>query len=309
MSERLHKLHTEMGERGLDALALRCTANYTYAGATAECLVTPRETVPLTADAVRDLVASGATVGADDLAEELADLPLVDATETVEAARLCKTPAEIERIRRAHAINEAAMEGFGPEPGLHQDELTERFLARAFALGATANLVEPVWQVAARDEPLVFPTVGQARTFGAGDLVVVDTGLGFDGYASDYGRTWGARREHFDRWRDVMDAVLAVVRPGATGRDLVRAAGTRNGKRPWFDHLYLAHGTGTANAEMPLIGTDRGDPFDESIVLAAGMVFVLEPVIWDVGSGGYRAEETLVVTDTGYELLSERVTW
>ena len=55
---------------------------------------------------------------------------------------------------------------------------------------------------------------------------------------------------------------------------------------------------------MPFIGTDLGEEFDESIVLAPGMVMVCEPVIWDDGSGGYRAEDIIAVTDGGYRLLS-----
>ncbi len=77
-----------------------------------------------------------------------------------------------------------------------------------------------------------------------------------------------------------------------------------NGRRPWLAHLYLAHGTGTESAEMPFVGTDLGDEFDESVVLAPGMVLVLEPVLWDDGWVGFRAEEIVVVTDDGHEMLS-----
>jgi Xaa-Pro aminopeptidase len=76
------------------------------------------------------------------------------------------------------------------------------------------------------------------------------------------------------------------------------------GRRPWLAHLYLAHGTGTESAEMPYVGTDLGEDFDESLVLAPGMVLVLEPVIWEDGHGGFRAEEIVAVTDSGVERLS-----
>jgi Xaa-Pro aminopeptidase len=33
-------------------------------------------------------------------------------------------------------------------------------------------------------------------------------------------------------------------------------------------------------------------------------VFLIEPVVWEDGYGGYRAEEAVVVTDTGYEVLT-----
>ena len=61
----------------------------------------------------------------------------------------------------------------------------------------------------------------------------------------------------------------------------MRVATERTGRRPWLSYFYLAHGIGTDSAEMPLIGTDRGDAFDASIVLQPGMVLVFEPVVWE----------------------------
>ena len=111
----------------------------------------------------------------------------------------------------------------------------------------------------------------------------------------------------FDGWCTVMEAVLGALRPGATGGDLCRAAGAAgvdagpgSGGRPWLAHFYLAHGVGIESAEMPLIGTDLGPEFDEALVLAAGMVLVLEPVVWREGIGGYRAEEIVAVTESGW---------
>jgi Xaa-Pro aminopeptidase len=54
---------------------------------------------------------------------------------------------------------------------------------------------------------------------------------------------------------------------------------------------------------MPFIGTDLGEAFEADIILEPGVVMVLEPVIWDDGHGGYRAEEVVAVTDSGYEML------
>ena len=36
----------------------------------------------------------------------------------------------------------------------------------------------------------------------------------------------------------------------------------------------------------------------------AGMLLVLEPVIWEDGTGGYRSEEIVVITEDGYEILT-----
>jgi Xaa-Pro aminopeptidase len=34
------------------------------------------------------------------------------------------------------------------------------------------------------------------------------------------------------------------------------------------------------------------------------MVLVVEPYVWEEGRGGYRAEQTIAITATGYERLS-----
>ena len=73
-----------------------------------------------------------------------------------------------------------------------------------------------------------------------------------------------------------------------------------------MSYFYLAHGIGTDSAEMPFVGTDLGEAFDDALVLAPGMVLVFEPVVWDDGNAGFRAEEILAVTDDGYERLSAR---
>ena len=96
-----------------------------------------------------------------------------------------------------------------------------------------------------------------------------------------------------------------VCKPGVTALESERAAIAANdGVKPWLDHFYLAHGIGTAPAEMPFIGTDLGEAFDDALVMEPGMVLVLEPVIWDDGAAGYRAEDLIAVTDDGWEPLS-----
>ena len=248
--------------------------------------------------------------------------PAGDATVALGAAKMCKSADEIECIRRATAINEAAIATVAATvvPGTRGTELTGRFLRCIFELGAASNTVDPIWQRmpgSITDGPysatgdVVFPTVTTDRSFSEGDVVWVDNGLSYEGYQSDYGHTWVVGRDPDARqqaqartWRDILGAVLDAAKPGATARDLTRAAGTLHGRRPWLAHLYLAHGTGTDSAETPFVGTDLGDAFDESVVLAPGMVLVFEPVVWEDGHAGFRAEEIVAITDDGHEVLS-----
>jgi Xaa-Pro aminopeptidase len=251
---------------------------------------------------------------------------LADAAPVLGPAKLAKSEDEIECIRRAQRANEAAMRRVQPalRPGLRQCDLSALFLAALFETEATGNCIDPIWQVMEPSRALgpwtthgdlAFPTCTTDRVLREGDVVWVDTGIDYCGYASDFGRSWligqpprasARQRDQLRRWREVIDAVLALVRPGTTGLELVRrATEVAGGRRPWPEHFYLIHGIGTDPAEMPLVGTDLGEAFDESVVLTPGMVLVLEPAIWDDGHGGYRAEEIVAVTATGYDQLSD----
>ena len=282
------------------------------------------------AAAVRDLVGRPGVIGIDEMTGALLEaLPrllevdaLADPSMAIVQARICKTPDEVECIYRAQLMNELAMYDVQAalRPGLRQCDLSVLFLDRICRLG-TASVLDPIWQVTPRHRAgrprssngeLPFPTPPSDRILRRGDLLMVDTGIAYHGYASDFGRTWivgessvsGRDRGYFDAWCEVVSRVLEVLRPGVTGAELTAAASLNGKAKPWLAHFYLAHGVGLESAEMPLVGTDLGTDFDASLVMAPGMVLVLEPVIWEDGSGGYRGEEIVAVTADGYEVLS-----
>jgi Xaa-Pro aminopeptidase len=255
-------------------------------------------------------------VGVDEIPADVAR-SFVSAAGVLAAAKLCKTQDELACIREAQRINELAMQDVvaSLRPGVRQSDLTAVFLRRVFELGATSNGIDPIWQVMPPAAPwnfhgdIAFPTPSTDQVLTEGDVVWVDTGIVYEGYASDFGQTWvvGAEppRRQYDRWRHVVDAVLACCRPGVPALELCdRAIAANDGVRPWIGHFYLAHGVGTDSAEMPLIGTDLGEAFDESLVMVPGMVLVFEPVIWDEGAAGYRSEDIVAITDDGWTALS-----
>jgi Xaa-Pro dipeptidase len=281
------------------------------------------------AAALAEHFAAGARVGVDDqthaMLRGLPKFDWVDASDVVGAAKLTKTPDEIACIRNAQRLNELAMTDALAilRPGVRQIDLSAAFLRRVFELGASANGIDPIWQVMAPTRELgpwtihgdlAYPTVTTDRFLREGDVIWVDAGITWEGYASDYGRTWitgvdpvpnTKQQKHFRRWRAVVDAALDVLKPGVSALQLgTTAIDANGGVRPWIDHFYLAHGVGTESAEMPLIGTDLGERFDERLIMQPGMVLVFEPVIWEDGAAGYRSEDIVAVTDTGWVKLS-----
>lgn len=248
---------------------------------------------------------------------------IVDANRVLGAARLVKTEDEIACIERSQILTERAMEPARRAcvVGATRRDVAGTFLAALRSFGGDHNKIDPIFQPmprAQRDGPctssgaIAFPTGVGDPTYRTGDLVWVDSGHGYQGYASDYGRTWIVGREPnsaehscFDRWLTVTRACCEAIKPGVTLGDVAREAIAANdGTRPWLPYFYVAHGVGLESAEMPMIGTDLGDEFDDNFVLAPGMILVLEPVIWEDGVAGYRAEEIVVVTDDGHRILS-----
>lgn len=279
-----------------------------------------------------ELVPTGAKLAVDELPGSMrracdvlfAGGEPASADEVVGAAKLIKTSDELGFMRIVLHMTEQAI---GPvqaalEPGVRQSDLTAMFLRAAFELGADANILDPIWQVMPRrlaDGPwtthgdIACPLLTTERELEKGDVLWVDTGISYAGFASDFGRTWvvgeepSARQQaQFRAWKEILDAVLAVTRAGATGAELTRAAMAVSGaRRPWMEHFYLGHGLGIDSAESPFIGTDLGDAYDARQVLAAGTVLVLEPLVWDEGAAGYRAEEVVVVTEDGWISLTD----
>jgi Xaa-Pro dipeptidase len=281
----------------------------------------------LFAKALAEHFGAGARIGIDHLSHAmlrgLSGYDWADASGVLGAAKIVKTVDEVSCIRRAQLLNELAMVDALRvlRPGVRQIDLSAVFLRRVFEMGASSGGIDPIWQVMAPYRELgpwtlhgdlAYPTVTTDRFLRAGDVIWVDAGIIWEGYASDYGRTWvvgagpnAVQLGHFRRWRGVVDACLEMLKPGVSGLQLCRAAVEANdGVRPWIEHFYLAHGVGTDSAEMPLIGTDFGESFDERLVMQPGMVAVFEPVIWEDGSAGYRSEDIVAVTDTGWVKLS-----
>jgi Xaa-Pro dipeptidase len=279
-----------------------------------------------------DLVPAGAVIAVDECTGAMSRAANLlfpngapaDAAAIVSAAKAIKTQDELACMRTAIRITDEAMVEVHKRlaPGIRQIDLSASFLRQAFELGATASMLEPIWQVMPPSKAdgvwtthgdLALPLLTTERELAEGDVLWTDVSISYQGYCSDFGRTWIVGRDpsprqqaQFDRWVEIMTAVLDVARAGATAADLGRAATAANGgSRPWLPHFYLGHGIGVNAAEMPMIGTDLGDEFDEKFVLQSGMVLVLEPVVWEDGTGGYRSEEVLVITEEGWTRLTD----
>lgn len=149
------------------------------------------------------------------------------------------------------------------------------------------------------------------RHLAAGDLVILDFGGMFHGYAVDMARTIvvggaGSRqRRLLARVAEAQQAAFDAVAPGRAATEIDRAARDvleRHGLGEAFSHG-TGHGLGLEVHERPRLAKHRPElPIEP---LQAGMVLTLEPGAYLDGWGGVRIEDDVVVTARGGEWLTD----
>jgi Xaa-Pro dipeptidase len=143
--------------------------------------------------------------------------------------------------------------------------------------------------------------------FQVGDVLVTETSAPIWGYNAELeraliiGRPTDEMRRLFDHTVAAQQVAFDAIRPGATCAD-VDGAVTRYFEandllRYWRQHT--GHGIGLRNHEAPFL--DVGD----STTLEPGMVFTIEPGLYDPAVGGFRHSDTVAVTEDGMEILTD----
>lgn len=139
--------------------------------------------------------------------------------------------------------------------------------------------------------------------------VLIDIGLVLSHYHSDmtrvvfFGTPDPAIQEIYPIVEEAKNRALALCRPGVFLSELDRAARdwiTLNGYGEYFTHS-LGHGIGLDIHEPPII---REKSAYGATPIQAGMTFTVEPGIYLPGIGGVRLEDTVLITETGYENLT-----
>ena len=137
----------------------------------------------------------------------------------------------------------------------------------------------------------------------AGDLMVIDTGAQFAGYAADITRTYPVSGTFTSEQRELYELVLAaqaaslkVAKPGATMTDVNNASRELFDKKGMLDHFW--HGIGH-HLGLQVHDTDPGTP------LQPGHLITIEPGLYiPERKIGIRIEDDILITRGGNENLS-----
>jgi Xaa-Pro aminopeptidase len=246
--------------------------------------------------------------------EKLKDIRL-----QIYALRQIKSPGEIAFLKQAIELSVdahfAAMRMM--QPGLYEYQIAAKMVEVHAMGGSEAEAYAPIVGAGPNSTALHYDKL--SRKIQDGDIVVLDVGAQYSGYAADITRTLPANGKYTPRQREIYDivlgaqnAALAALKPGM---DLCKK-GDRSIYKISYDYInshgkdlhgkslgqYYIHGLGHH------IGLDVHDPGEGCKPLEPGMVVTMEPGIYIPDENlGVRIEDDVLITDTGYKFLSERL--
>lgn len=257
--------------------------------------------------ALQKAFAEGGDKGEDDAPVADSVAAFLETHDLVLSLRAVKDASEIERMKAAQAVTDAAFAHIVEfiKPGVTEREVQLELDWFMFKHGADALAFPSI--VASGANGASPHAVVSDKPLQAGECVVMDFGAKRAGYCSDMTRTvfLGAPEgEMLSAWetlRRANEAVEAVLRPGMTGREaheLAERVLAEGGFEGCMGHG-LGHGVGLQIHELPVLSPRNDAP------LEVGNVVTVEPGIYIPGRFGMRLEDCGVITEGGYERFTQ----
>jgi len=249
------------------------------------------------------------SVGAADRLEEVyPNVDLRNLWNDLVDMRLRKLPDELECIRGSLRALEASYAAVRRELQPGMTELDAYSIAGKAAMRVLGEpSVSAGDLISGQERTVVGVGPPTSRVIQKGDLLIMDYGLGVGGYRADLCNTFLVGGQPTDEQQErfkVLESALAVaedhLRAGVRAQEIynvvievIIAAGLERGI--WG---HIGHGLGLDHPEAPFIVKETEE------VLQAGNVIAVEPGIYLEGWGGMRIEDNYVITETGYDRLS-----
>jgi len=231
---------------------------------------------------------------------------IVGAPPIVERLRMIKDGEEIGRIRAACGLGVKLFDTLISKlrPGISERRLAALLELAAREAGAD-EMSFPTIIASGERSALAHHRAGNAPIPSKG-FVVSDFGVILAGYCSDMtrtvhlGRPTREARSAYEAVREAQQAAVELVKPGVRAAKVDQAArkllyNRKLGK--YFTHS-TGHGVGLEIHEAPRLAARQEE------VLQPGMVVTIEPGVYLPGKWGVRIEDTVVLTETGCDILT-----
>ena len=250
-----------------------------------------------------------------------ADLPqgaIKDITSQLDAMRQVKSAGELALIQKAiEASIDAQLDAMkNMRPGLFEYQVAARMKEIHELGGCEREAYAPIVGTGFNSTVLHYAVLdAQIKD---GDVVVMDVGGEYGGYAADITRTIPANGKFTPRQREIYDivlgaqnAALAAVKPGAVlygGKGSLQQIVTDYIDSHGHDREGRTLGRYYPHGISHHLGLDVHDPGDRTRPLEAGMVVTVEPGIYIPEENlGVRIEDDVLVTTDGYKILTARL--
>ncbi len=240
----------------------------------------------------------------------LPDAEIANADDAILEARMIKSPAELEIVRRAVAIGEMGMRA-GIDACVEGAMEFEASAAADYAMRSFGAEAVPFSSIVTSGEnAAILQEHSTDKIMRNGEVVLLDLGCMFEGYHSDFARSvlvgsgpaTAEQKAAYAAIKAALEAMLAEIKPGASCGRIEAVAREAITEAGFGEHAYTyfpGHGIGMSPWEPPII--DVGATAE----LRSGMVIDVEPGIHKPGVAGMRLEETVIVTEDGCEVLTK----
>ena len=251
---------------------------------------------------------------------ELSGTAPTPVVEDVEEQMMVKTAAEVALIREANRWGNLALtllqrytRSGATENAVSMRASMEAALAMFDAIGPIYRPQSPIYTGPSANyrgqvgrNSAIPHALANNITFRAGDVLGASGDCAAWGYNSELERTLilgepsAEQRRLFEHMLALQETAFEALRPGARCCDVDRAVRSyyqAHGLEAYWKH-HTGHAIGLRFHEGPFL--DIAD----STEIVPGMVFTIEPGLYAANVGGFRHSDTVLVTESGNEILT-----
>jgi Xaa-Pro aminopeptidase len=245
------------------------------------------------------------------LRQGLSNCDIVDAVFPLERLRASKTPEEIAYLREAsESVVASMLTAFAAcKPGMTKHEVAETLRRDEVNRGLVFDYCLITAGTSLNRAP-------SEQRLAGGDIISLDSGGNCKGYIGDLCRMaiLGAKpdAELVDLLGfvdEVQQAARKPIKRGGRGGDVIDVAQTMLDASPHRKYThYMAHGMGLVSHEAPRLMDNPRIAYtghDKDRPLESGMVISIETTMSHPRRGFIKLEDTVLITDDGYEALGD----